>query len=801
MVRESTYTNRPLNTKQTWIVIMNKCAWILIFLFFSIGTKAQHLGGKLNHFVPFTLGDSITSQYDEINPVLSPDGKTLFFSRVNHPENHYGTLGSQDIWYSNKVKSDVWTAPVRVEASFNNSRYNALYSIADNWECLVSGVYTKNGIYKKRGLSIVRYDSAFKKWQNPVKLKVPKFPKKDKGLTSSAYLNKAGDVLVLSYTKHWQSEKIKDIRFSVKKANGKWASLQKVNNKVAKTIFKSVEMPWLSDDGNTLYFSAYLKGKTNEYQNDIYWMERKDESFEKWSDPELLNDTINSQAWENYYRQFDDDNWAMFSRALVGQVSNIYMVKLKEPKPYIDLSGLVLLEGEPIKEEFHIVINGEVIDSVRINPDSSSYAIQLPFGKKYEIQARAFEREAKIESIDATEQLEYLKIERNLQLSLVPFLDLSGVVMADSLPLKEPFEVIINGQKVDSVRTDSTTGEYSVKLPLGQEYKLFVESGYYIPDTLSVNVLYDTVQVQLIENLMVSPTPYVDIFGALVNIETDSLLPLDDSPKFVLNGVVADSIDTNDGIYKIRLAWGQKYTFQVQATEFDPVVATIDLQDIKNYQKIERNLYAAPLKKYALVKGKVLDKKTGSPIKNTFLIDVDGSHSTTSTIDDVNGTYEVRLSLGKKSILTASADAYFPIAEVIDVTDQTDNIEIAKDLILVPLRVGETILLNNITFGSGSSTLMGESFTDMDRVVDLLKAFPNLKIEIAGHTDNSGNDATNLRLSRARAESVAEYITGKGVSKVRVEFKGYGKTKPIASNLTSGGRAQNRRVEFVVLEL
>ena len=145
---------------------MNKCTWILIFLFFSIGTKAQHLGGKLNHFVPFTLGDSITSQYDEINPVLSPDGKTLFFSRVNHPENHYGTLGSQDIWYSNKVKSDVCTAPVRVEASFNNSRYNALYSITDNWECLVSGVYTKNGIYKKRGLSIVRYDSAFKKWQN-----------------------------------------------------------------------------------------------------------------------------------------------------------------------------------------------------------------------------------------------------------------------------------------------------------------------------------------------------------------------------------------------------------------------------------------------------------------------------------------------------------------------------------------------------------------------------------------------------------------------------------------------------------
>lgn len=785
-------------------VKMNKHSWITIFaLFIGFGVSAQTTsqGGKLNRFIPFTLGDSINSEYNEINPVLSPDEQLLFFSRVDHPDNHYGKEGSQDIWFSERIKDDLWGTPKRLNANFNNGRYNAIYSITNDWDYLISGIYAKNGRFKKRGLSIVHYDSTLKKWLNPVKVKVPKYHRQDKGLTSSAYLNKTGDILVLSYTTHWQSEKIKDIRFSLKKPNGKWTSLKTARNKIAKDIFNSVESPYISSDGTTLYFSAYLKGKRNEYENDIYKMERMDGEYKEWSDPVLLNDTINTGKWENYYKQFDNDNWAVFSAAKVGQGANIYMVKLNEPNPFIDLSGLVLLEGEPIQEEFHIVINGEVVDSVRINEDSSSYAVRLPFGEKYEIQARAVEREAKVEVIDATNQLEYVKLERDLQLSLLPFLDLSGIAMVDSVPLTEPFEVIINGQRVDSVRTDSLTGEYSVKLPLGRSYKLYVKSGYYIPDTLSVDVTYDSVQVQLRKDLKVVPTPYVDVYGELVNIKTDSMISITASPKFVLNGVVADSIDISDGQYKIRLPWGQKYTFQVQATEFAPVVATIDLQGVTNYQKIVRNLYASPLEKYALVKGKVIDKKTNLPVKSSFLIDVDGSHSTTSTIDEMNGTYEVRLSLGKKSILTASANAYFPIAEVVDVTSETANVELTKDLYLVPLKVGETILLNNITFGSGSATLKGDSFSDMDRVVDLLKAFPTLKIEIGGHTDSSGNNATNLRLSKSRAESVSEYIIGSGISRDRVVFKGYGKEKPVATNLTPSGRAQNRRVEFVVLEL
>ncbi|MEN8248709.1 MAG: OmpA family protein, partial [Bacteroidota bacterium] len=169
--------------------------------------------------------------------------------------------------------------------------------------------------------------------------------------------------------------------------------------------------------------------------------------------------------------------------------------------------------------------------------------------------------------------------------------------------------------------------------------------------------------------------------------------------------------------------------------------------------------------------------------------------------DETSGAYSGRLALGKKSSRTASADSYFPVAEIVDVTDEIENVELTQDLILVPLKVGEAILLNNITFETASAVLKGDSFSDMDRVIDLLKAFPALKIEIAGHTDSSGGDASNLRLSQARAESVTEYILAHGISPDRVVSKGHGESKPVATNLTPGGRAQNRRVEFVVLEL
>jgi OOP family OmpA-OmpF porin len=103
----------------------------------------------------------------------------------------------------------------------------------------------------------------------------------------------------------------------------------------------------------------------------------------------------------------------------------------------------------------------------------------------------------------------------------------------------------------------------------------------------------------------------------------------------------------------------------------------------------------------------------------------------------------------------------------------------------------------NLEFATGKADIKPSSFASLDRVADLIKR-KNLSLKLAGHTDNVGKDASNMILSKNRAESVKAYLVGKGVNPSRIEATGYGETQPIATNKTAAGRQQNRRVEFTI---
>jgi outer membrane protein OmpA-like peptidoglycan-associated protein len=772
--------------------------FVLLFMHNTLLGQETTPSGKPNRFIPFGIGESINTSYDEINPVFSPDEKTVYFSRVDHPDNHYGSFRSQDIWFATLRQNGTWSEARRLDAPFNNNRYNAIYSVTDEGAFMVSGVYKKNGTYKKRGLSLVTKTADG--WSTPTQIKMPKINQGDKGLVSIAYLSKTGDEMFLSYAQGWQRASTNKLRYSHKKGNGKWKSPKVVEQKVLGKRFRSIEAPFLSADDRTIYFSAYIKNKADSYQNDIYQMTRSSKFGNKWSDLKKVDNVVNSSYWDNYYRLFNESNWAVFAQAEVGDDADIFIVKLHEPKPYVDLSGKVLLEGQAFDEDFEIMINGQVIDSVRINNNMASYAVQLPLGAKYELQAKALDKIAKIEVIDAIEELEYLPLNRDLELSLLPFLDLSGIVTVNGSPLQKNFEVLVNGQRIDSMKIDSVTSRYSVKLPLGQSYQLEVRSNNYSPGQATVDVTAAESQIRIEEDLALTPLPYVDISGQLYNTETNALMMDISNPKVIVNGLAVDSLSIVNGTYKVRLPWGQKYILQLLVDEFEPQAVIIDLVTVESYQEISQDLYASPLANYAILTGKVINMKTQQVITAPFAIEVNGARSTNSILNIAQGTFEVRLSLGQKVVITGSADKFFPISEIIDLSAETENVKVIKDLQMMPLEVGERILLNNIFFEIGSTNLKPSSFADIDRVVDLMRHVPTLKIEISGHTDSSGKEAFNLSLSESRARSVAAYILQKGLADDRVIYKGYGESKSIASNLTPEGRTKNRRVEFVVLE-
>jgi outer membrane protein OmpA-like peptidoglycan-associated protein len=110
----------------------------------------------------------------------------------------------------------------------------------------------------------------------------------------------------------------------------------------------------------------------------------------------------------------------------------------------------------------------------------------------------------------------------------------------------------------------------------------------------------------------------------------------------------------------------------------------------------------------------------------------------------------------------------------------------------------QTFVFDHLNFQSGSSQITPDSLKSVNDLAQILKAYPNVQVQVVGHTDNIGNAESNQALSLARAEAVKTALVGQGISAERVATQGFGETRPIASNDTEEGRARNRRIELNV---
>ena len=204
------------------------------------------------------------------------------------------------------------------------------------------------------------------------------------------------------------------------------------------------------------------------------------------------------------------------------------------------------------------------------------------------------------------------------------------------------------------------------------------------------------------------------------------------------------------------------------------------------------------------LKGRVFDAETKEPLSADFeLIELENDKLVMSSISDSkNGEFIVCIPVNKNYALNISKNGYMFYSDNFSLSNiNKPGKPYLKDIPLRKVKEGETVVLKNIFFKTNSYELLSESISELNKLINFMNYYPEMKIEVSGHTDNTGKIELNTKLSENRAKSVYDYLLKKNISAQRLEFKGYADTKPIASNTTTEGKSQNRRTEFKIISL
>jgi OmpA-OmpF porin, OOP family len=371
---------------------------------------------------PESIGSAVNTEYSELNPVMSPDGKTLYFGRKNHPQNKFGMAGteqiagSQDIWYSESLMG-AWTTARRMSEALNRDQYNTIYSVSpDGQTILVKGAYV-NGQYETRGFSIAKKSATG--WEIPKKLDIPKYEKLSRGKNEYGYLTNDGKVLLMAFSEKKNSDE-DDIYASFLEKDGSWSEVINLGDDVNTDFTETT--PFLAADGKTLYFSSNREGGKG--SNDIWVCKRKDETWINWTEPTNIGEPINTDQYDAYYTISAAGDYAYFisSNNSVGK-KDIFRLKLDQPKPVetppttttpmaggeknpqpekpkdIKSEPVVLVSGKVIdgktgkvpnnaKIIYEDLTNGKELGVATPDPITGIYKVVLPYGKNYGITTK-----------------------------------------------------------------------------------------------------------------------------------------------------------------------------------------------------------------------------------------------------------------------------------------------------------------------------------------------------------------------------------------------------------------------------
>lgn len=612
---------------------------------------------------------------------------------------------------------------------------------------------------------------------------------------------------------------------------GKPVSLDRVNKFGDTTDL--VGGPSLSFDGNTLYFFRSV-GMIGDHE--IFFSER---TRDGWGEPKNIGAPVNTQPVANKDGDLSGGYEAFPSVSADG--STLYFVRKNEEGPQDKLlrkekDNLFCLciykstkdkDGKWMKpEKLPWPINQDCEKAPRIMADGRTliFSSNRPGGKggydMYQSKLNdldewttpvplAFvntEKDDQLPCISAEGDLMYYTYNNADVYSVVippklrQFMNniVQGYVRDEDTKAGVEAQIVVTdaltSETVMSVESNPADGRYTIVLPVGKSFNIEYKKAGYSSFTQAL----DLRQVHKYQEKVVDVNLFKTVRLALNISDHEIYEPISAEVKIREKGqntFLADIRNNpKDGRAMVDLAVGKDYEIILSANHFKSEIIAFNISGLVIYRNFDKYVELVPDKTDVMVN--VSDLVNNSKVKAKVVL----RNKNRDEVIEVSGNQLVSLRMGDRYEVEVTSDQGYAFnSTVLDLSGGGTMAPL--DIRLMKLEREAKLTLRDINFESNSVQLSDISYTELRRVVQLLKENPTLRVEVAAHTDNVGSDTYNQVLSQQRAKSVADFLTENKIDPTRYEARGYGESQGKVANDNEANRAINRRVELRILSI
>lgn len=824
------------------------------------GQEAPPLNDDPAMVQQLSLDIQINTPHSEIAPVLSGDGKTLYFVREGHA-NNIGEANAADVWVSYLKEDGAWSRAIHLPAPLNNRLPNRILATEVSGDVVyLADRYNNDNL---RGLAISLRNG--RSWSKPLAMTIEGFVPGD-AERPHYQVDVTGNFLLLAANLPGGLGK-RDLYVCFRKDVTQWSKPLQLG--AALNSSGDEAKTFLAADGRTLYFTSDGRGGYGGL--DWFYTVRQDESWTRWSEPKQLGNTINTPDDDQYLTVSHWGEAAIVARGSKDN-SELIMVTLPEnlrPQPMTLVTGNVvdartgLALSLPVA---HRLYQFEGKEAPLNRKPGSPFALLAPSTqatggyicpKGYfatSNQFTVFRGELQEEDVDpygtfAATNLNPLYFQRESEIE-----NLSLRLNQVDIELQEANQLRgIWKQKLDAARQTNPKAWKPEDDPELQALKHRYEE--YLSrqrDTIvpPMQVLIAPKQEEKSESVIPASFDHIgqpedELTELRRRLQNHYQTQFSNQPDEATAPAGKYLWETDPPPFDelsrgIRDSLRQKLYPEVQQQVSREVVAevlaelardpnTIPEQEAALREQIRQGLTAAtmshaplpgaqptPQKDWERLFAADIEKAVSDEVRTEL---AEGMRQDVKVALSIEATYllkkeqsaTLRRALGEKVIQQIREEekkmAEFSEEMPVPQLPQTEPLKIASlpqlqaDIALLPIDEGQVILLNQVFFEPNAAKLKAVSYAELDNVVEMLRQNPGMTIEIGAHTHGGISHALAMQLSSQRARVIADYLISKGIPKENVPYRGYGKMIPIAANDTPEGRKTNQRVELNIIKL